>query len=262
MIEPSVGRHPHTVDRPAGGRRVWLGELLACHNLVDAPLTSLPELKVTATPESVAHAPVPVRFHLPEDGFVTLVIEDETGQRVRNLVSETPFPAGDNVVWWDATDDLGRDVEAARHGLYNIPAQLVSPGRYTARGLWRKEIQPFYEFAVYGTGNPPWSTPDHTGAWLANHSPPSAAVFVPAAVIAHRRAERLSGLLRHRRSGRFCVGRSRRNQTRRAEVDWRQLDRGPLSRSRYRTGSSGGCRGLCRLDVGDRQDSRASPNSA
>jgi hypothetical protein len=182
MIEPSVGRHPHTVDRPAGGRRIWLGELLACHYLADAPLTSLPELKATATPESVAHAPVPVRFHLPEDGFVTLVIEDETGRRVRNLVSETPFPAGDNVVWWDATDDLGRDVEAARHGLYNIPAQLVSPGRYTARGLWRKEIQPFYEFAVYGTGNPPWSTPDHTGAWLANHSPPSAALFVPAAV--------------------------------------------------------------------------------
>lgn len=180
MIEPSVGRHPHTADRPAGGRRVWLGELLACHHLADAPLTALPELKATATPESVAHAPVPVRFHLPEDGFVTLVIEDQTGRRVRNLVSETPFPAGDNVVWWDATDDLGRDVEAARHGLYNIPAQLVSPGRYQARGLWRKEIQPFYEFAVYGTGNPPWSTPDHTGAWLANHSPPSAAVFVPA----------------------------------------------------------------------------------
>jgi len=182
MIEPSVGRHPHTVNRPAGGRRLWLGELLACHNLADAPLTSLPELKATSTPETFAHAPVPVRFHLPEDGFVTLVIEDETGRRVRNLVSETPFPAGDNVVWWDATDDLGRDVEAAKHGLYNIPAQLVSPGRYTARGLWRKEIQPFYEFAVYGTGNPPWSTPDHTGAWLANHSPPSAAVFVPAEV--------------------------------------------------------------------------------
>ncbi|MBL6764942.1 MAG: hypothetical protein ISQ14_08295 [Verrucomicrobiae bacterium] len=180
MIEPSIGRHPHTADRPAGGRRVWLGELLACHNLGNAPLNSLPDLKATTTPESVAHAPVPVRFHLPEDGFVTLVIEDETGQRVRNLVSETPFPAGDNVLWWDATDDLGRDVEAARHGLYNIPAQLVSPGRYQARGLWRKEIQPFYEFAVYGTGNPPWSTPDHTGAWLANHSPPSAAVFVPA----------------------------------------------------------------------------------
>lgn len=156
------------------------GVMVLTDRLTDAPLIALPELKATATPESVAHAPVPVRFHLPEDGFITLVIEDATGKRVRNLVSETPFPAGDNVVWWDATDDLGRDVEAARHGLYNIPAQLVSPGRYTARGLWRKEIQPFYEFAVYGTGNPPWSTPDHTGAWLANHSPPSAAVFVPA----------------------------------------------------------------------------------
>jgi len=191
MIEPSVGRHPHTVERPAGGKRVWLGELFACHNLGDAPLKTgvvdfARNLNARNSGEfhygvqSVAHAPVPVRFHLPDDGFVTLVIEDETGKRVRNLVSETPFPAGDNVVWWDATDDLGRDIEAARHGLYNIPARLVSPGRYSARGLWRKEIEPFYEFAVYGTGNPPWSTPDHTGAWLANHSPPSAAVFVPA----------------------------------------------------------------------------------
>ena len=180
LIEPSISRHPHTANRPVEGKRVWLGELLACHNLADAPLTSLPELKPNATATSVAHAPVPVRFQLPEAGFVTLVIEDQTGKRVRNLVSETPFPAGENVVWWDATNDLGRDVEAAQHGLYNIPAQLVSPGRYTVRGLWRKAIQPHYEFAVYGTGNPPWSTPDHTGAWLANHSPPSAAVFVPA----------------------------------------------------------------------------------
>ncbi len=180
LIDPSIGRHPHTANRPAGGKRVWLGEILACHNLADAPLTALLDLKPNASAKSVAHAPIPVRFQLPEAGYVTLVIEDQTGKRVRNLVSETPFPAGENVVWWDATDDLGRDTEAASHGLYNIPAQLVSPGRYTVRGLWRKEIQPFYEFAVYGTGNPPWSTPDHTGAWLANHSPPSAAVFVPA----------------------------------------------------------------------------------
>ncbi len=179
MIEPSIARHPHTKNRPAGGKRVWLGELLACRDLDEAPLTALSEF-TPAKSNSLAHAPVPVRFHLPEDGYVTLVIEDETGKRVRNLVSETPFSAGENVVWWDASDDLGRDVEAAKHGLYNIPARMVAPGSYTVRGLWRKKIRPFYEFSVYGTGSPPWSTPDHTGAWLANHSPPSAAVFVPA----------------------------------------------------------------------------------
>ena len=61
--------------------------------------------------------------------MVTLVIEDEQGQRVRNLVSETPYPAGDNVAWWDGSDDLLRDVDAARHGLYHIPDAVRGTGQ-------------------------------------------------------------------------------------------------------------------------------------
>jgi len=170
-------RHPHVTRRPAGGRRVWLGEVMAVQDMADAALQA-PDLR--DTDEVAPHAPIPVRFSLPEAGYVTLVIEDRNGVRIRNLVSETPFPAGDNIAWWDGTDDLGRDVDAAKHGLYNIPDRFVQPGDYTARGLWRKEVKAFYEFAVYASGSPPWSTPDHTGAWLANHSAPSAAVFVPA----------------------------------------------------------------------------------
>src|SRR4051812_34099342 len=78
--------------------------------------------------EVVAHPPIPIRFNLPEAGWVTLVIDDANGKRVRNLVSETQFPKGDNVVWWDATDDLLRDPEAYRHGVYYIPAEFVTPG--------------------------------------------------------------------------------------------------------------------------------------
>ncbi|MCL2103782.1 MAG: hypothetical protein FWH21_01790 [Kiritimatiellaeota bacterium] len=124
--------------------------------------------------------PIPVPFSIPEAGYVTLVIEDKDGNRVRNLVSETKFPAGKNTVWWDGTDDLGRDIDAAKHGLYSIPPAPVAPGKYTARGLWHKGTKLSYEFSVYSTGTPPWDTPDHTGAWLANHSPPSGAAFVPA----------------------------------------------------------------------------------
>jgi len=177
LTAPTPVSHPHVMNKTVDGKRVWLGEVMAvqspgkdeCH---------APDL--TATVSDVPHAPIPVHFSLPEPGYVTLVIEDRNGMRVRNLVSETPFPAGDNVAWWDGTDDLGRDIDAANHGLYNIPARFVGPGTYSVRGLWRKEIEAFYEFAVYASGNPPWSTPDHTGAWLANHSPPEAAVFVPA----------------------------------------------------------------------------------
>jgi hypothetical protein len=178
IAEATPADHPHVKTKPAGGRRVWLGEVMAVQDIANEALKT-PNL--IESNEETPHAPIPIRFSLPEAGFVTLVIEDQNGVRIRNLISETWFPAGDNIAWWDGMDDLDRDIDAANHGLYNIPARFVEPGVYRARGLWRKEIEASYEFSVYTSGDPPWSTPDHTGAWLANHSPPSAAVFVPAA---------------------------------------------------------------------------------
>jgi hypothetical protein len=169
--------HPHLKNRTQEGRRVWLGELLAFAPLGEQPLAaaSLPAAAATE------HPPIAVRFTLKEAGFVTLVIEDAAGRRIRNLVSETPFPAGDNIAWWDGTDDLGRDGEAAKHGVYHVPGAFVAPGAYRVRGLFGKDVSLRYEFPVYTAGRPAWNTEDHTGAWLANHTPPSSALFVPAA---------------------------------------------------------------------------------
>ncbi|MFA6294271.1 MAG: hypothetical protein WC637_20940, partial [Victivallales bacterium] len=170
--------HGHLKNKIMGGKRIWLGEWIALRALgTDALTVDLP----VATEKKVSQdLLIPVKFTLPEDGFVTLVIEDKDGKRIRNLISETQFPKGDNVAYWDGTDDLGRDIEAAKHGLYHIPAQFVAPGEYRVRGLWRKEIHSFYEFGVYNDGNPPWSVADHTGGWLSNHCAPMAAAFVPA----------------------------------------------------------------------------------
>lgn len=123
---------------------------------------------------------IPVQFTLKQAGYVTLVIEDNKGTRVRNLIAETWFPAGKNTVQWDGLDDLGRDIDAAKHGVYSIPGKLVMPGQYRVRGLVRGPVRTHYELATYSTGTPPWRTEDHTGAWLANHTPPQAALFVPA----------------------------------------------------------------------------------
>ena len=73
--------------------------------------------------------PIPVRFRLDEPAYVTLVIErtaavepDSTGEkpdkddgkqhytgrhglRVKNLVSNTRYPAGEHTVWWDGLDE-------------------------------------------------------------------------------------------------------------------------------------------------------------
>ena len=66
-----------------------------------------------------------------------------------------------------------------RHGVYHVPAQLVAPGTYRVRGLYHAGIDLHYEFSVYNAGSPAWSTADHTGGWLTNHTPPSSALFVP-----------------------------------------------------------------------------------
>ena len=160
--------HPHLKGRTQDGRRVWLGDVLAFQPLGDAPLTSaLLDEKAELRP------PIAIPFTLKEAGYVTLVIDDLAGKRVRNLVSETWFPSGPNVAWWDGQDDLRRDPEAARHGVYHIPCQLVQPGKYRVHGLWGPKIDLRYEFPVYTEGKPAWQTADHTGGWLANHSPPS-----------------------------------------------------------------------------------------
>ena len=135
------------------------------------------------TAQQELHPPIPVRFHLDKPGFVSLVIEDERRTRVRNLVSDTYFAAGDNVVWWDGLDDLERDPNSAQHAVYYIPGKLVVPANYTVRGLYHQQIDLKYEFSVYNPGQPPWETPDTSSAWLTNHTPAGTLCFIPSGIV-------------------------------------------------------------------------------
>jgi hypothetical protein len=121
---------------------------------------------------------IPIRFTLPAPGLVTIVIDDEHGQRVRNLVSETPCPAGDNTLWWDGTDDRGR-LQTSPNCNFVVLHSLVVPGRYQVRGLVRPPLDLRYEFTVDNPGRPPWNSGDPSSEWLANHTPPSGVLFVP-----------------------------------------------------------------------------------
>ncbi len=125
---------------------------------------------------------IPIRFTLKEPGFVTLVVENGQGERVRNLISETQFPAGENQVFWDGLDDLDRDVGAASFGVYHVPGKVVPVGEYTVRGLVRPKIGLTYEIAPYTNGKPAWFTADKSSGWLTNHSAPEGMLFVPAGV--------------------------------------------------------------------------------
>lgn len=130
--------------------------------------------------------PIPIRFTLDKPGNVTLVIEDEKGNRIRNLVAATPFPAGNNVVWWDGRDESVRVPYAEGnsvgiHGVYGVSGRLVPPGQYRVRGLVRDDIKLRYEFTVYpNSGTPPWRTANGAGAWLSDHTPAADTEFVPA----------------------------------------------------------------------------------
>jgi hypothetical protein len=106
-----------------------------------------------------------------------LVIENERGLRVRNLVSEAFFPAGDQVAWWDGLDDLERDTNSAEHAVYSVPGRVVEPGTYTVRGLYRQQIDLKYEFAVYTPGQPPWMTSDTSSEMVDNPQPSRGGLF-------------------------------------------------------------------------------------
>jgi len=166
------GLHPHMVRRSQDGTVVQLDELFVLASSADAKALRQ-ALKADEAPYGIE-----VPFEMPFDGLASLVLETTDGRRVRNLAHARPFKAGRNTVFWDGSDDLGRDVDAARHGLYSIPYRPVEPGDYVVKGVAVKPIRPIYETSVYWSGKTPWGLPDHTGAWIANHSPPQAATFI------------------------------------------------------------------------------------
>ncbi|MBQ3807460.1 MAG: hypothetical protein II840_05835 [Kiritimatiellae bacterium] len=166
------GLHPHMSRRSQDGTVVQLDELFVLSSFADAKALRK-ALKADESPYGIE-----VPFEMPFDGLASLVLETKDGRRVRNLAHARPFKAGRNTVFWDGSDDLGRDIDAARHGLYSIPYRPVNPGDYVVKGVAVKPVKPVYECSVYWAGKTPWGLPDHTGAWIANHSAPQAAAFL------------------------------------------------------------------------------------
>ena len=125
---------------------------------------------------------IPVSFSIPEEAYVTLVIEDAAGKRIKNLVGDTLFAAGNHTVYWDGLDESGK-IQGPYAGIYKMVGYPVGPGTYTVRGLTHKNLDLSYEFSVYSPGSTPWLTGSHwgggTGGWLADHSPPAAVLALP-----------------------------------------------------------------------------------
>jgi hypothetical protein len=122
---------------------------------------------------------IPITIDLPRPGLVTLVIDDAKGNRVRNLLAETPLPAGRNTLLWDGYDE-GERVEGSDDvWMRDLTRHRVPPGRYTVRGLIHDRLTLRYEFSVNSPGTPPWKTKDGSGGWLADHGPAADILYLP-----------------------------------------------------------------------------------
>ena len=122
---------------------------------------------------------LPIRFKLDKPGVVTLVVDDDQGNRVRNLISETPFPAGEHVVKWDGLDDHVPVKEHAKLPVFRFEGKPVAPGRYVVRGLVRDPVELRYDMPFYTAGNPPWDTLDGRGGWLNDFRPATTVASLP-----------------------------------------------------------------------------------
>ncbi len=122
---------------------------------------------VVKTAPSADHQ-VELRYTLPSDGFVTLVIDDAHGRRVRNLIGAAPRPAGPHTELWDGADDQGQPVPA---------------GPYRWRVLRHSGVGIEYMLSYGNPGNPPWASADGKGGWGADHTNPHAAVTIPGGVV-------------------------------------------------------------------------------
>ncbi len=136
------------------------------------------------TAESIP--PTPEKASLPTDKipltipaghkYISVVIDNDSGRRVRNLVKlgtaetlgGTQNPDGTTQVHtsWDGKDDKGNG---------------LPPGKYTVRGVTVPEIDALYEYSFYNPGNPPWHGYLNS-AWGSNHGDGAAMACVPAGV--------------------------------------------------------------------------------
>lgn len=113
--------------------------------------------------ESAQPHGISIPYESKQDGLLTIVLEDDKGNRIKNLSPDIPVHTGHNVISWD-----GSSLDGVAH-----------PGRYHVRGLFHQKIVTHLQYSIYSPGTPPWPKADGTGAWLADHTAPASALFLP-----------------------------------------------------------------------------------
>lgn len=99
---------------------------------------------------------IPIAYDLPGDGKrdVTIAIENDKGERVRNLFGQYPRDEKKVTDYWDGLDDQGKP---------------VAPGHYTAIVVDHKPIKIKLLSNLYNAATPPWSTEAGSQIWGSDH---------------------------------------------------------------------------------------------
>ena len=125
------------------------------------------ELAPAIVKPASAEPPLQITYEIAQAGKVTLVVDRADGTRVRNLVANTPQPAGKNTVAWDLKDEAGN---------------YVPPGDYKWKAITHPPLELRYEMTAYPNisshfpERPAWLTgASGSGGWLADHTPPRSA---------------------------------------------------------------------------------------
>jgi outer membrane protein assembly factor BamB len=125
------------------------------HRPIHAPFNDAPaswaefDLASYREAETARQQEIRLSFEQPREGKATVVIENEQGERIRNLVSGRAFSAGRQELVWDGLDEKGK---------------LVAPGSYAWRAVTHEGIRPRY-LMNFGNGDEPTAEP-----WGPNHS--------------------------------------------------------------------------------------------
>ncbi len=125
------------------------------HRAIHAPFSSDPAQWAVFDLESYRESvnsrrqEIRITFEQPVSGKATIVIDDESGERVRNLVSGRTFTKGNHTVLWDGLDENGK---------------LITPGNFKWRGLTHAGIDPVYRMNFVNGGE------DTVASWGPNHS--------------------------------------------------------------------------------------------
>ena len=88
----------------------------------------------------------PIKFTLPDDGYVSIIIKNSQGEVVRHLLNAEFRLKGENTVQWDG---LGEP-----H--WKTPNQPVAPGQYSWSALYHRGIGLKLRGFAANAGSVPW----------------------------------------------------------------------------------------------------------